>query len=229
MPKRLERSDCVPEAILGADGNIETVMLDERYKPHEGQSTRVENLCGSFLEAVSSHNLRGVLVDTHNQFGKQKEVFNIHGNVSLSKGKGSFMGARDRAGLEKLASSLGLSQSRCMVHMAVMCAKTGQRVQVKSSGLLESKLMTQFSKYVRVEGRMYDHTNTVRISVREFSGDVFGLEKRFQPDKNDWTITGRGIVMIRFTWKRLEWTHECEAACLALCDRVIHGCLVTRQ
>jgi hypothetical protein len=31
--------------------------------------------------------------------------------------------------------------------------------------------------------------------------------------------------MVRFTWKAVEWTRECEAACLALCDRVITQCL----
>ena len=226
MPKRISRAVCVPESIIETDGGIKTIMLDERYKPYEVQRPRVENLCGSFIETVPSPNLKGVLVDTHNLFGRHKEVFNIHGNVTLSKGRGSFMGARDMAGLEKLASALGLSQSRCMVHMAVMAAKIGHRVQVKSSGLLESRLLSKFSEYVRVDGRMYDHTNTVRISIKKFT-NLFAIDEKFLPDKNDWTITGRGTVMIRFTWKKLEWTHECERACLALCERVIRECLMT--
>ena len=228
MPKRLDRLACVAESILKGDGNIETIMLDERYKPYSFQRVRVENVCGSFTERVDCNNLKGVLVNTQSQFGKQREVYHLHGNVTLSSGgKGSFMGARGVNSIEKLASSLELSNAKNFVHMAVICGKLGKRVQVKSGGLLETRLMSIHSQNIRVEGRMYDHTNTVRMSVHNFSEDgVFALPSQFQPERNDWIITGRGTVIIRFTWKRIEWTRESEEACLGLCNRVISACLI---
>ena len=226
MPKRIDRRACVPERVLQSDGNVETVMLDGRYRPYTAQPPRVENLCGSFREAVQKQNIEGVLIQTQSEFGKQREVFSIHGNVTLNRGKAAFMGVRNMEAMEALAKGLGLSGASNAVHMAVICGKTGRRMQVKSSGLLENHLILRYKKNIRIEGRMYDHTNTVRMSITNFSDDggVFDLDKAFHPEKNDWTITGRGTVMIRFTWRQIEWTRESEAACLALCNRVILTC-----
>jgi hypothetical protein len=227
MPKRLHREACVPETVLQADGEVKTIMLDERYLPYPGKEARLENLCGSFTEQVCAADLQGVLVNTHTQFGRQKEVFNVHGNASIHRGKANFMGVRSMEALEALAKGLNLLSARNTVHMAVICAKIGKRVQVTSSGLLETRLSTAFTKNLRVEGRMYDHTNTVRLSVHTFStdGGVFSLDKRFWPTKNDWTITGRGTVMVRLSWKQIEWSKECEEACLSFCDSILQTCL----
>lgn len=232
MPKRRRHADCVPERILREDGVEDTIMLDERYRPYKGQPAKVENICGAFTEMVSTENLKGVLTETNNQFGRQKEVFCLYGNVAINKGKATFMGARNAQSVERLADALALSSSRNVVHMVVMCAKTGKRIQVRSSGLLECRLTNAWGHYLRIENRMYDHTNTVRMSVRNFVDPVqegamptFALDAAFRPDKNNWTITGRGTVMARFAWVRVEWTPECEAACLALCDRVVQRCL----
>jgi hypothetical protein len=111
-------------------------------------------------------------------------------------------------------------------------------MQVSASGLLENVLLNRYARHLRVEGRMYDHTNTVRLSIHTFCADpdadpsaegVFYLPRACWPDRNDWTVTGRGTVMTRFTWRknRVEWTRECEAHCLALCDRVMASCLRT--
>lgn len=93
-------------------------------------------------------------------------------------------------------------------------------MQVSSSGLLETKIREKGGSHVRVGGRMYDHTNSVRFAIHTFDGGVFDMPEPFHPDNNDWTITGKGIVMIRFTWKKFEWTQEAEQACLSLSDRV---------
>ncbi len=93
-------------------------------------------------------------------------------------------------------------------------------MQVSESGLLETNL-TRFGEWIRVEGRMYEHTNTVRLRVKKFEGPVFGLPPEFRPDNNDWMVTGKGMVITRLTWKGLEWSQEAEDACLAMCARVI--------
>jgi hypothetical protein len=232
MPKRRRHANCVPERILREDGEEDTVMLDERYRPYKGQAARVENICGAFTEMISTEHLKGVLTETNNQFGRQKEVFSLHGNVSISKGKATFMGARNAQSIDRLADALGLSSPKNVAHMVVICAKTGKRIQVRSSGLLECRLTNSWGHYLRIENRMYDHTNTVRMSVRHFVDPIpdgttptFALDAAYRPDKNNWTITGRGTVMARFAWVSIEWTPECEAACLALCDRVVKRCL----
>jgi hypothetical protein len=46
------------------------------------------------------------------------------------------------------------------------------------------------------------------------------LPPAFRPDSNDWTVTGKGMVIIRMVWHGLEWTQEAEDACIRLCNRV---------
>jgi hypothetical protein len=235
MPKRRVRNNCIPELILDSDGKERVVMLDQIYRPYEEAKPTIENLCGSFQERVDTETLTGVTVNTNSLFGRQKEAFCIHGNIVINAGKASFMGVRNVDSLQKLAESIGLSSAGNSVHMAVMCAKIGRRMQVKACGLLENRLLTHFNKNIRVEQRLYENTNAVKISIKKFTapprkahesaGDAFALDKRFRPDKNIWTITGRGTVMARFSWESVEWTKECEEACLALCKRVIAQCI----
>jgi hypothetical protein len=93
-------------------------------------------------------------------------------------------------------------------------------MQVTASGLLETSILDQAGCHVRIGGRLYDHTNTVRFTIQKFEGAIFHLPPEFHPENNDWTITGKGTVMIRLTWKRVGWTQETEEACLALSNRV---------
>ncbi len=48
----------------------------------------------------------------------------------------------------------------------------------------------------------------------------FFMPLEFRPDSNDWTVTGKGMVIIRLIWKNMEWTQAAEDACLALCNEV---------
>ncbi len=73
---------------------------------------------------------------------------------------------------------------------------------------------------MRVTGRMYDHTNSVGFSIVRFEEDAFRMPAEFWPDSNDWTVTGKGMVIIRLIWKNVQWTQPLEDACLAMCNRV---------
>lgn len=220
MPRRHPRHMCVPESILLSSGGVETVLLDERYTPYTSQRARIENLCGSFTERVTGAGLDGVLIQTQTCFGRQRALFHLCGNVTVNRGRGLFMGARGLAGLERLADVLQLSSAGNVVHMVVLCSKMGKRVQVTSGGLLETSILERAGASVRIGARIYDHTNTVRFVVKRFEGPVFGMPDALRPENNEWTITGKGTVMIRLTWRHMEWTKEAEEACLALSNRV---------
>jgi hypothetical protein len=55
--------------------------------------------------------------------------------------------------------------------------------------------------------------------VHKFDRAPFLLPAEFRPDSNDWTVTGKGMVIIRLIWHHLEWSENAESACLAFCDR----------
>jgi hypothetical protein len=130
MPKLQRTNICVPEAILMSDGGVKTILLDERYTPYTPKKPKIENLCGSFREYTSLAGLEGVVKTTQSCLGRQKELFNIHGNVSVYQGKAAFMAVRCFEGLTKLSRALNLSSEDNVVHMAVLSGRIGSRVQV---------------------------------------------------------------------------------------------------
>ena len=129
------------------------------------------------------------------------------------------MGVRSAAGLERLSRVLNLESARNVVHMVVLTSKMGKRAQVSSKGLLETNL-ERHSRHLRVEGRPYDNTNTVRFTVTRFEAPQFRIAPAFKPDNNDWMVTGKGMVIIRLSWRRIPWTADVESECLDLCNRV---------
>jgi hypothetical protein len=110
---------CVPESVLMSDGCVQTVLLDERYTPYTAHKPRIENLCGSFREYTSTSGLEGVLKNTHTCLGRQRELYHLHGNVSIYQWKAAFMAVQGIHGLECLSRALKLSSSDNVVHMAV--------------------------------------------------------------------------------------------------------------
>lgn len=215
MPRHNKRSMTVRERVLRPEGGVETIMLDDRYTPYDKQDPRIENLCGSFTEFVQTTGLNTVI----SKATGQKELYHLHGNVVINQGRGSFLAVRGMHGLLALSQALKLSTPRNVVHMVVLTSKMGRRVQVSSAGLLEACLGRQ-TGVVRVIGRMYEHTNSVGFTILRFDKLPFFMPLQFRPDSNDWTVTGKGMVIIRLIWKSMEWSQGCEEACLALCQDV---------
>lgn len=215
MPRHNRRRDCIRESILLPDGGIETILLDERYAPYQKRGARIENLCGSFSEFVDTRGYEKVLQKN----GSQREFYHVQGNVVVNQGKGAFMAVRGMSGLSTIARSLQLSSTRNVVHMAVITSKLGKRAQVTNAGLLETSL-AKHGSVIRVKGRIYEHTNSVCFSVKSFTQAPFLIPAACAPDKNDWTVTGRGMLIIRLIWQSLEWTEDVEQSCLSFCDSV---------
>ena len=223
MPRVNKRVLCVEESILLPSGSgVQTVMLDERYTPYKKQSARIENLCGSFTEFVHTGRLEGA----SKRQGNQRELFHVQGNVVINQGKALFLAARGVDGLEHLARAMNLSSPDNVTHMIVLTSKIGKRVQVCAHGLLERSLARQMDQ-IKVKGRIFEHTNSVCFSLTRFDKLPFFLPCQLRPDKNDWTVTGKGMIIIRLIWQRLAWNREAEEACLTMCDLVtewLHGC-----
>lgn len=204
-------------------GRIEpsVVMLDERHAPYPRRGVGVENLCGIFATYVEVGMLRGLIVDTITPFGVQHMLFHAEGNVVVDQGRGFFKACRSAAGLEELSRCLYLETPRNRVHMLVLTARLGKRVQVESAGYLERSLAPHQGLF-RITPPM-DETNHMRLEVQTFAGP-FAIDKAIRPLSNDWTVTGRGAVVARFTWPQTEalnWDARVEKCILAYSERVI--------
>jgi len=65
-----------------------------------------------------------------------------------------------------------------------------------------------------------EETNNARIDILRFEGP-FAIDPEVVPLTNDWTVTGKGVVIGRFTFRDLEWTEHAEARIVAFGERVV--------
>jgi hypothetical protein len=65
-----------------------------------------------------------------------------------------------------------------------------------------------------------EQNNSVSFTVKTFT-EEFHLDPLLRPTTNDWTVTGKGAVVIRMTWAALPWHEQGEKEILSFCDRVV--------
>ena len=121
--------------------------------------------------------------------------------------------------LTRLGASLYLEDPKSKVHMAVLTARLGRRVQVSWLGYLETKLQAYAGK-IRFTPRLDENNNSVRIEIKQFTKE-FEIDPSIKPLTNDWTVTGKGAVIIRFTWDAIWWTERVEEKVIEYAERVV--------
>lgn len=72
-----------------------------------------------------------------------------------------------------------------------------------------------------MNNKLYEQSNMIHFQVRLFDKDLY-LPVHLRPINNNWTITGRGTIIARITWKNLQWTREVEETYLAFCTKVVN-------
>ena len=222
-PKRLS---CVPMNVanrFAPPGLVEqsVVMLDEKHAPYPRRGVMIENLCGMFATYVEIGMLRGLVVDTITPFGVQHMLFHAEGNIVVDQGRGFFKACRSAAGVAELSECLYLETPKNRVHMLVLTARIGKRVHVETAGYLERSLFEHRGLF-RITPPM-DETNNMRLEIKTYAGP-FEIEPAIRPLTNDWTVTGRGAVIARFTWPQygaLNWDAHVEDTILKYSERVL--------
>ena len=99
--------------------------------PYSSHPVQIQNLCCSFVEIATSDCLEQVVIVNRTCLSRQRELYHLHCNP-ISRGRASFMGANDVAGIECLAPSLRIGSPECIVHMAIFCIKLGKCAPVTS-------------------------------------------------------------------------------------------------
>ena len=102
--------------------------------------------------------------------------------------------------------------------MLVLTARLGKRAQVEQDGYLD-RSFSRHSGLFRWIHRM-DECNNARIEITSHSG-AFAIDPEVKPLTNDWTVTGRGAVIGRFTWEALDWNARAERLVLEYSERIV--------
>ena len=102
--------------------------------------------------------------------------------------------------------------------MLVLTARLGKRAQVDQDGYLERSFGRHSGLFRRTP--QMDECNQARLEITSHTGP-FAIAPEVLPLSNDWTVTGRGAVIGRFTWAGLNWDANTERMVLAYSERVV--------
>lgn len=189
------------------------------YCLHPHTPPLVKNLCGRFLTYLDSylHHIPVVKSSESSFFGSHGTMYHVHGTVSLHCGVAYFRGCSGHAGLCALAEDLFLPTERCEVHMGVFKTFLGRHVQTSQDSYLEQAASRRF-RSLRVRSRIIEVNQAIKLRVDNFDeSEMPHLTGQLVPTSLDLTVTNKGVLLLRFSWSRCNWTLESEAAVLRFC------------
>lgn len=208
--------------VPGRDGvvSVQDVSFMSRASPRPRCAASIKNLCGRFttyLQQFLSH----VAVSVKNPsacFGRHKTMHHLFGTLTVHCGVAYFKGCPGLRGLVPLSRDLFMDAPVCEVHMGVFKACLGRRVQTAHGCYLERSVRRRF-RGVRPLFRLLERTQAVHLKIERFDPAEFPhLSGDAAPTSVDLTVTGNGVLLLRFSWARCVWTADTEAAVLRFCD-----------
>jgi hypothetical protein len=225
-------------------------LYAENYASVEGSSAESADAvppqytsCLSDKQAVIDDRLASVCFQVDSPFGRQFEMCHLDGHVTIRCTPGLprsmiFKGSRGVQGVARLMRELFLDE-HCehreqgsgnfgkvipLVHMGVVCSCMEKRLQTSQCCYLENRVVEGCGPlrggWIRVEPRMPDQCNIVRLSVLDWRGI---LPVDVAPIANDLVITSKGSVVHRLSWGGLPWDARVEAEMLRGCAWVVEA------
>lgn len=178
----------------------------------------LENLCGHFCTYYEAAAHRQVQHRSRWLFGRPHEMYHLDGNAYAYGGRVHFRASRGTDALERLADALELGSPACAVTMCAVRFGLGRRVHTGHGSYLETSVQHRLPG-LRVCCRMLDNNAAVKLRIDRFGGrDVpFFDAPDTRPVRADLTVSGRGVVVARVTWRACPWDRGCEAHLLAFC------------
>lgn len=182
----------------------------------------VKNLCGrfkTFVDCYIPH--RTVSLQNGSRFfGKHQTMHHLHGTVDLYRGAAYFKGCAGAKSVRELSKDLFLDSDKCEIHMGVFKVCLGRRLATTHGCYMEGAVSRRFRK-LRVRRRLDENTQAVKLRIDCFDqGEFPHLSGQLVPTSVDASVTGSGVLLLRFSWSRCEWNEDTEASALRFCDWV---------
>jgi len=209
----------------GSSGVAEVAQISPRiYRPLQySRKPMVKNLCGRFMHYLDQYICHGpVLQRSHARFGRPHYMYHLHGTVCIYRGLAQFKGCAGYSYIRQMSEDVFISEGpnvpRCQVHMGVFKICLGRTLSTMRNGYFENRVSERFA-CMRVQQTFWESPQAVRLRVDAF--DVLELpilRDRLIPTSLDVSVTWRGVVMLRFSWSKCDWSEESEAAVLRFCE-----------
>lgn len=210
------------------------VRLTDLLLPRTLQSPSrsiVKNLCGKFTTFLDGYRIiphRAVSIENPTSyFGRHHTMHHLHGTATVHFGVVYFKGCGGLNSITCLSEDLFLTNPSCEVHMGVFKTCLGRRLSTTHGCYLENAVSERF-RCMRVRRRLDDSTQAVKLRIDNFDENEFPyLRGKLVPTSVDLSVTGTGVLLLRFSWSRCAWTDDSESSVLRFCDWMadeLRGC-----
>lgn len=208
--------------VEGQQGIAEIVSIraEVPHCLHAHSPPLVKNLCGRFATYLEGYLAHGPVShrSKKSRFGRHNVMHHLHGTVEVYHGVPYFKGCCGHASLLELSRDLFIAASRAEVHMGVFKTYIGRHVQTCQGCFLEGAVSRRF-KSVRVCRRILEKCQSVKLRIDAFDErELEHLSGSLVPSSVDLTLTHTGVLLLRCSWARLDWTREVESTVLRFCS-----------
>lgn len=196
---------------IGQDGVSDILTMDCKDGSIPYQAITIDNMAGKFKDFLRCTDIHPLVFSTSHFVVKTKQIFHLHGTLTLHNQVVHFKGCRGLQSLQDVATDIGLIESDGFVYMALMTGNLGHPVDVRFGCYIERYFYSHMKPCIRPRIRIIDLHPVVYLETRQWDTSIMpDIPSHVRPVKAVCSISNRGTVIIRCTWKKLLWTLDTE-------------------
>ena len=205
----------------GAD-NVTKLQTSEYPIIFPYQPVRIDNMAGNFKYAFRTHDLGSITFPSKQLFSVSKQIYHVDGTLSIFRNFVHFKGCSGIQSIQRIQRDIGLESSACLVYMALMTGNIGCPVDVNFGCYIERYFLYNFKKCFFPRIRVIDLHPVIYLEMNQWVEDVFPkMPVSFRPCRVVVTVSHRGTVIYRLTWKRVPWGEEIEQHAIQFCQWIM--------
>jgi hypothetical protein len=151
-----------------------------------------------------------------------KRMYHTDGTITLNKDFVYFKGCNGVSAINRIQNDIGLEDNACKVYMVLITGNIGYFVDVRFGCLIEHFFRYNFSKSFSPRVRIIDLHPVVYLEMTEWIEAIFPeVPKECRPHRVLATVSHKGTVIFRLSWKGVLWTASVEEKIMCFCQWIL--------
>lgn len=190
----------------------------------------IDNMTGYFLDMFRTKDMNAVVFSSQNRFQCKRQIFHLHGTLSVFKQVVHFKGCHGHDAITQIASDIGLQHGGCKVYMVLLTGVIGTLVDVQFGCYIERYFLHAFQTCIKPRIRIIDLHPVIYLELHSWDTAYLpDLPSQFRPKRIVITVSNKGTVIFRVTWgKTIVWSKTVEKhiveACQWIMDKIKECC-----
>jgi hypothetical protein len=185
---------------------------DELVFPYKAMT--IDNITGKFKDFLRknqlAYDLAPLMFLKRNKSRTFYQIYHIEATLTIHKDIVHFKGCNSTHALDVIADDIGLYHNQTSVYMVLLTGNLGRNVDV-SFGCYIERIVSKSFTCVFPRVRIIDIHSVIYLEVTQWNTkELVELDPRIHPVKVLITISSRGSVVQRFTWKNIHWDSTTE-------------------